>query len=90
MPRHNCDNMIITCHGTNVCEQQTCLGTKVCGHKRVLAQTCLGTYVRRHKHVWAQKCVSTNVSGHERVCMGSSMYGAQTCGLKSTHDILYA
>ena len=41
---------------------QSCLGTNLCGHKRVWAQSCVGINVCGHK-----------VSGHNRV--GSSMYG---------------
>ena len=65
-----------------------CLGTNVCGHKRVWAQTCVGTNVCGHKRVWAQSCVFTIVCGHKPVwaqtCLGTIMCGhkrvwAQTC-----------
>ena len=66
------------CLGTNMCGhkrvwEQTSVGTNVCGLKLVWAQTCVGTNVSGHKRVWAQSCEGTNVSGHNRV--GSSMYG---------------
>ena len=72
LPRHDCDNTIITCQGTNVCGHkhewaQMCLGTNMWGHKRVWAQTCLGTSVSGHKRVWEQTCLGTNVCGHKRV-----------------------
>ena len=66
----------------------TCVGTIVCGHKRVWAQTCVGTIVCGHKRVWAQMCVGTNVCGHKRVwaqsCVGTIVSGhkrvwAQSC-----------
>ena len=50
-----------------------CLGTNMCGHKRVWAQACVGTNVSGHKGVWAQTCLGTIMSGHNRE--GSSMYG---------------
>ena len=57
---------------------QSCLGTNVCGHKRVWAQTCVGTNVCGHKRVWAQTCVGTNVCGHGRV--GPIMHGHKRGG----------
>ena len=42
-----------------------CVGTNMCGHKRVWVQTCLITNVSGHKRVgtivWAQVCMGTNV-----------------------------
>ena len=62
-----------------------CVGTKVCGHKRVWAQTCLGTNVFEHKCVWAQACLGTSMSGHKRVwaqtCVDTDMW-SQSCGHK--------
>ena len=49
-----------------------CLGTNMCGHKRVWAQTSVGTNVCGHNRLWAQMCEGTNVCGHNRVW-------AQTC-----------
>ena len=76
LPRHDCDQTIMTCQGTNVSGHkhvwaQSCLGTNVCGHNRVWAQTCLGTIVSGHNRVW--------VSGHIRV---GTFVWAQSCGLK--------
>ena len=54
LPQHDCDHTIITCQGTNVSGhkcvwEQTCVGTIVCGHRRVgiivLSQVCIGTNV---------------------------------------------
>ena len=69
-----------------------CLGTNMCGHKRVWAQSCLGTIVSGHNRVWAQSCLGTIVWA--QVCMGTIVWSPfqptyiMTLGVKFMGNVL--
>ena len=70
-----------------------CLGTNMCGHKRVWAQSSVGTNVCGHKlvwdkRVWAQSYVGTNVCGHNRV-WAQTCLGTIVCAHNRVGSVMY-
>ena len=72
-----------------------CLGTNMCGHKRMWAQASVGTNVCGHKRVWAQSCVGTIVPTHNqnltlnhRHCFEYSKCREKLCSDRSRVSVL--